>query len=102
MKLQLESSRLGDYLVELPPYVEWHSSLVKSHVAKIMGVAQSAAERARMAFEVARDGVAHSFDTGHPVVSIGAEETLRNGEGICFAKSHFLFSAMQHPKNCAG
>lgn len=95
MKLQLESNRLGDYLVELPPYVEWHSPLVKGHVDGIMGTTRSAAERARLAFEVARDGVAHSFDTGHPVVSIGAEEALRNGEGICFAKAHLLAALLR-------
>ena len=42
-----------------------------------------------------RDQVAHSFDTGHDVVSISAEDALRNGEGICFAKAHLLAALLR-------
>ncbi len=95
MDLLLESDRLADYLKELPPIVEWHSPLVHARLAWIEERAETKLDRARLAFEVARDGVAHSFDTGNPVVSIGAEDTLRNGEGICFAKAHLLASLLR-------
>lgn len=95
MDLLLESDRLADYLKELPPVVEWHSPLVRDKAAWIAARAGTKLERARLAFEVARDSVAHSFDTGNPVVSIGAEDALRNGEGICFAKAHLLASLLR-------
>jgi transglutaminase-like putative cysteine protease len=93
--LILESQRPADYLAEIPPVIEWHSDLVRSEIAGIMDRATSELDRARMAFETARDRVAHSFDTGHPVVSISAADALRNGEGICFAKAHLLASLLR-------
>jgi len=95
MDLRLESDHLDDYLKELPPVVEWHSPLVREKVVWIAGRASTKRELARLAFEVARDEVAHSFDTGHPAVSISAEDALRNGEGICFAKAHLLASLLR-------
>ena len=49
-----------------------------------------------MAFEFARDEIQHSFDSeASKVVSINAEETLKEKEGICFAKSHVLASLLR-------
>lgn len=95
MDLRLESSLPSDYLRELPPVVGWRSPLVQAKVAWIAGRAASKAERAKLAFEVARDEVAHSFDTGNPAVAIAAEETLRDGNGICFAKAHLLAALLR-------
>lgn len=95
MKLKLESDRPADYLGAIPPVIEWATPLVKEQVERIKASAPSDLERARLAFELARDQVAHSFDTGHGVVSISAADALRNGEGICFAKSHVLASLLR-------
>ena len=95
MKLKLESDRPADYLGAIPPVIEWATPVVKEQVERMMASAPSDLERARLAFELARDQVAHSFDTGHGVVSISAADALRNGEGICFAKSHVLASLLR-------
>lgn len=95
MELKLESTQLADYLKELPPVVEWHSPRMRERVEGIMSRASSDLRRAELAFEVARDQVAHSFDTGHEVVSITADDALRNGEGICFAKAHLLAALLR-------
>ena len=50
---------------------------------------------ARAAFEYVRDGVAHSFDAEDPRMSITASETLTNGVGLCFAKSHLLAALLR-------
>ena len=95
MELKIESPQLADYLKELPPVVEWHSPRMRERVEWIMSRASSGLRRAELAFEVARDQVAHSFDTGHEVVSITADDALRNGEGICFAKAHLLAALLR-------
>lgn len=95
MKLQLESAWLPDYLAPVPPFIAWNSPLVGEQLAWITTTAETKLERAKLAFELARDHVAHSFDTGNPVLSIGAEDALRNGEGICFAKAHLLASLLR-------
>lgn len=52
-------------------------------------------EFARAAYEFVRDEVAHSFDAGDPRVSVTASETLANGVGLCFAKSHLLAALLR-------
>ncbi len=55
----------------------------------------SEVDYARAAFEYVRDGVAHSFDAEDPRMSITASETLTNGVGLCFAKSHLLAALLR-------
>ena len=95
MMLDLLSERMEDYLKEVPPVVQWRSPLVQAQIEEIKKQASTKRGRAKLAFEVARDQVSHSFDTGYKGVSIGAEDTLRSGEGICFAKSHVLAALLR-------
>jgi transglutaminase-like putative cysteine protease len=45
---------------------------------------------AQAAFEYARDEVLHSWDAQDLRVTLSASETLREGVGLCFAKTHLL------------
>jgi len=42
------------------------------------------------AYQLVRDEFAHSYDIGATDVSVSASDVVRNGHGICFAKSHLL------------
>lgn len=95
MELQPESPRLADYLAEVPGVVEWHTPLVHAAIERIKQEGRTDRERAELAFVLARDSIAHSFDTGDPAVPVSAEETLACGEGICFAKSHLLAALLR-------
>ncbi|MGB3342893.1 MAG: transglutaminase family protein [Aequorivita sp.] len=95
MKLQIESGHLEDYLKELPPVIEFHTPLVQEKIREIESQTSSQIERAKIAFELARDGVAHSFDTKNKAITITAEEALENKDGICFAKSHLLATLLR-------
>lgn len=95
MKLLLESDRLADYQAEIPLIVEFSTPLVQETIDRIKTHASSETERARLAFEIARDEIHHSFDTKNEIVTIGAEDALRNKEGICFAKSHVLATLLR-------
>ncbi|HLR24835.1 MAG TPA: transglutaminase family protein [Fodinibius sp.] len=95
MKLQLESVQLEDYLKEIPPVIQFNSPLVKQSIEAIESQASSLKERAKGAFELARDQVTHSFDTKCKAVTISAEEALEKKDGICFAKSHLLATLLR-------
>ena len=98
MKLILESERLEDYLGEIPPVITFTSPLVQAEIQRLEAAASSSRERAQLAFELARDGVHHSFDTGNPEVTISAEDALQKQEGICFAKAHVLAALLRGMK----
>lgn len=95
MELQLESENLQDYLKELPPIIRFDTPLIRQKINEIESQTSSLKERAKLAFEVARDEIKHSFDTQSKVVTIGSEEVLEKKEGICFAKSHLLATLLR-------
>lgn len=95
MKLQIESDRLEDYLSEIPPIIEFSTPRVKETIAAIEAQTDSPRERAKLAFEFARDKISHSFDTNSDAVTINAEDAIDQKEGICFAKSHVLAALLR-------
>lgn len=95
MELIIESKNLQDYLVEYPPYIVYKTEGIQKLIQQFKDTSNSKIEQAKSAFEWSRDSIKHSFDTKNPVVSIGAEDTLNNGEGICFAKAHILASILR-------
>ncbi|WP_227425218.1 transglutaminase-like domain-containing protein [Pengzhenrongella sicca] len=50
---------------------------------------------ARAAFELARDEIRHSCDAADPRVTLRASDVLRDGVGLCFAKSHLLAAMLR-------
>lgn len=95
MKLQLESTRLEDYLQEIDGIIDFKSPFIQEKIQEIKLIAQSKQERAELAFKVARDDIAHSFDTKSKIITIDAEDAMEKKEGICFAKSHVLAALLR-------
>lgn len=96
--LHLESSDLRDYLKEIPPYITFKTPLVAEKIQEIKKETQEQYIRAKLAFDFVRDEIHHSFDGDGGNVSVGAEDTLKNKEGICFAKSHLLAALLRGMK----
>lgn len=95
MQLRIESAKLEDYLQALPPVIEWRTPLVQAKINEIVATSATPEQRARLAFEFARDGIQHSFDTRSTTVTINAEDAIAKCEGICFAKSHVLAALLR-------
>lgn len=95
MELKLESNHLGDYLKELPPVIQFNSPVVQNEIRAIESKTSSARERAKLAFEFARDEIHHSFDTKNKEVTISAADAIEKKEGICFAKAHVLATLLR-------
>ncbi|QAA82589.1 transglutaminase family protein [Aequorivita sp. H23M31] len=102
MKLQLESNQLEDYLQEIPPVVQFYTPLIQKKISEIKSRASNDHDRAKMAFETARDEIAHNFDTKSDNITVNAEDVLNRKEGICFAKSHLLASLLRGMEIPAG
>lgn len=88
MQLILESNQLSDYLTEVQPAIVFSTPYIQNRIKEIEAKAETDFDKAKMAFEIARDEVLHNFDTKDPIVTISAEEALQNKAGICFAKAH--------------
>lgn len=96
MKLIIESNNLSDYLKEIPPVIRFDTPLIKAKIEEIREQTMVPKERAKIAFEWVRDQIQHSFDDDSCTsVTISAEETLQQKEGICFAKSHVLATLLR-------
>lgn len=95
MNLQFESHKIEDYLKEIPPLIEFSDPIIQRQIEKIKSLANTKRERARIAFEIARDRIKHSFDTQNDPVTINAADVLDQEEGICFAKAHLLATLLR-------
>lgn len=95
MKLEILSDNIDDYLKNLPPIIDFTHPIIQDKIQWIRATASNKLDQAKIAFEIARDEIAHSFDTQYPIISISAFETLNQKEGICFAKSHLLAALLR-------
>ncbi|MDQ2864298.1 MAG: transglutaminase family protein [Bacteroidota bacterium] len=96
MELIIESDEMKDYLKEVPPVIQFDTPLIQKEIKAITSQTASLRERAKLAFEFARDEIRHSFDSAEcKLVTINAEEAIEKKEGICFAKSHVLASLLR-------
>ncbi|MBQ4522420.1 MAG: transglutaminase domain-containing protein [Lachnospiraceae bacterium] len=49
----------------------------------------------KTAYEFVRDNISHSADINEDIITCTASEVLKNGHGICFAKSHLLAALLR-------
>ena len=95
MQLEIVSKDINDYLKEVPPVISYKTPLIQEKIDFIKSQSSDKKERAKMAFEFARDEIAHNFDTQSDTISVNSEDVLKTKEGICFAKSHLLTSLLR-------
>jgi len=87
VKLQADSPEaylVGDDVIDLShPSIRQFATTLRAEHTDDLSFAQAG-------FEYVRDGVRHSWDAQDPRVTLSASETLREGVGLCFAKTHLL------------
>jgi len=93
MQLKIESRKMEDFLKEISPIIQFNTPLIQAKIQAIQAKENTKFGQAKMAFEIARDEIHHSFDTKFQPVTINAEDVLQKHEGICFAKAH-LFATL--------
>lgn len=87
--MKIESDDPSDYLVSTD-VVGADDPSIRAKAEELILEASDEADRARRLFECVRDRFPHTNDLGAEVVTCTASEVLREGTGICYAKSHLL------------
>lgn len=64
-------------------------------VASSLAVRGDSTETAKRCFDWVRDNISHSFDAGAEMVTCSATRVLREGTGICYAKTHLLAALLR-------
>lgn len=84
-----ESDDLGRYLEDTIT-IDWQTPTVMTLGKSLLEGCESAEGRVRALFEYVRDEIDHSFDVPAEIATCSASEVLREGTGLCYAKSHLL------------
>jgi transglutaminase-like putative cysteine protease len=85
---------VSEYLAE-DDVIDHSRPEITALAARLRAENPGTAEFARAAFDFTRDEVKHSMDVADPVVAVSASEVLRQGAGLCFAKSHLLAALLR-------
>jgi transglutaminase-like putative cysteine protease len=89
-----ESDDLNDYLAA-DAVIDWQRPEVRQKALELTQSLESDVDKARCLYEWVRDQIPHTHDAGLDVVTCSASEVLRQGTGICFAKSHLLAALLR-------
>jgi transglutaminase-like putative cysteine protease len=94
MQFDLQTTNLKAYLQNIEP--AGFSSPLVLELSKTFTIGYSETkDKARAIYEWVRDKYPHTFDIGANEVSVTAEDVVRNGHGICYAKSQLLAALMR-------
>ncbi|RAP31459.1 transglutaminase [Candidatus Marinamargulisbacteria bacterium SCGC AG-343-D04] len=96
-----ESKYLNDYLVA-DPVVNWKEKMVLDKANELSKGLSDTFTKAQYLFEWVRDNIPHSKDIDSDIVTCSASEVLKEGTGICAAKSHLLAALCRAVKIPAG
>jgi transglutaminase-like putative cysteine protease len=77
------------------PVVDWSHPAVLAKARELASSAQDRLTIARACFEWVRDEIQHSNDFHRNPVTCSASETLLEGTGYCYAKSHLLAALLR-------
>jgi len=89
-----ESDDLNDYLVS-DAIIDWQTPAVRQKALELAWPLSDEVAKARCLYEWVRDAISHSTDAGLDIVTCTASDVLRQGTGICFAKSHLLAALLR-------
>lgn len=81
--------------------IDWDEPSVMRQAAKL-AVKRDRLETIAACFHWVRDEISHSFDVAASCVTCSASEVLKNGTGICYAKSHLLAALLRANQIPAG
>lgn len=75
--------------------VDWQTPTVLEKARDLVEGADDEAARVRALFHFVRDEISHSFDVETDVVTCNASHVLKQGTGLCYAKSHLLAALLR-------
>ena len=94
MLFKPETENIKKYLEE-SQVIDWGNPFILAKVNNLTRNLKSEIEKAKILFEWVRDEIPHSKDIGADIVTCEASQVLKNGTGICYAKSHLLAAMLR-------
>ena len=76
-------------------YVDYEAENIQAKAAELFDENMDAVTKARVAYEVVRDEITHSFDVHADVITAKASDVLKYGTGICHAKANLLAALLR-------
>jgi len=89
-----ESEHMEEYLAS-DAVVDWRTAEVRQKALELTRSLTDEIDKARCLYEWVRDKIPHSADAGLDILTCSASEVLKEGTGICFAKSHLLAALLR-------
>lgn len=90
-----ESDEIGRYLEDTIT-VDWQTPSMMSTAKGLLDGLSESEDRIRRLFEFVRDDIDHALDVETDVLTCRASEVLKEGVGLCYAKSHLLAGLLRY------
>lgn len=94
MDIILYSNVIEDYL-KCSNVIDFDNKEIIELVDMLFEKSSNELDFIKRAYEFVRDNISHSADINEDVITCSASEVLREGHGICFAKSHLLAALLR-------
>lgn len=94
MSITPYSNELKDYLTSTD-IIDFDNEAVFSLADELAQRSKDETDYIKQAYEYVRDKIAHSADANEDRITCSASEVLKEGHGICFAKSHLLAALLR-------
>lgn len=101
MSLTLYSKELKDYLASTD-IIDFDNEAVANLSDELAQRSKDETDYIKQAYEYVRDNISHSADANEDRITCSASEVLKEGHGICFAKSHLLAALLRRQSIPAG
>lgn len=94
MELVCESQIMNDYLI-VSEEIDYNHQLIAELTSKLEASTQEQVDFIKKTYEYVRDEINHSWDIQSSRITYSASETLKYGEGICYAKANLLCAILR-------
>lgn len=92
--MKLASDNMNDY-IKNTKYINYDNQQVKEKADDLAQDCKNQIEMIEKLYNYVRDEIAHSWDIQNRQVTITASDVLREGHGICYAKSNLLAALLR-------
>lgn len=94
MNITAYTNELERYL-QADEVIDFHNPAIIDLAEKLWAEATDEIDYIRRSFEYVRDHIAHSADIDADKITCSASQVLKEGHGVCFAKSHLLAAVLR-------
>lgn len=93
----MQFNDINRYL-EASEIIDFENPEVAALSREIFSRSENEIDFVKNAFEFVRDKISHTADINGDIVTCTASEVLREGQGVCYAKSHLLAAILRGKK----